>query len=108
MVSFFSMRPRHMRRHMHPQLLSMLVQNDITVGEELKDLNKRSHEILSGLTGIRRTKQSAAALMGGRYVLTGDARPARTLFCFAPRSVRRLLLIPQVNRRSLYRCGKSD
>jgi hypothetical protein len=52
---------------MHPGLLAHLERNQIVVGESLANLNDKAHDILSGLSGIRRTPVQARELLGGRY-----------------------------------------
>ena len=72
-VSFLSAVPAKLRETMHPALLDVLEKNGIAIGETLDELGARAHEVLGALTGVARTREECAALLGGRYCLTGDA-----------------------------------
>ena len=71
-VTFLSQNPKKMKEAMHPNLISHLEANLISVGEALDALNGRFAEILSALTNISRTKAEASQLLPD-YQLTGDA-----------------------------------
>jgi hypothetical protein len=71
-VNFLSLDPLKMARTMHPLLMEYLTQNGVWVAEDVDSLNARHHEIISGLTGVTRSKRDADGLLGGRYVITGD------------------------------------
>ncbi len=57
---------------MHPGLLEFLDNNKMNVGESLDTLNDRHYEVLSSLTGIKRSKEEASKIMKGSFRLTGD------------------------------------
>jgi hypothetical protein len=72
-VSFLSQDPELLVKSMHPVLLKHLQTNDICVGEDLKVQSDKHWEILSVLTGVRRTREEAMALMDENFCLTGDS-----------------------------------
>ena len=71
-VNFLSLNPLKLRRSMHPLLLKHLEQNNITVGEDLDSVNRRHWEILSALTGVRRTAGEAAKVRLIRHILNSS------------------------------------
>ena len=71
-VTFLSSDPKKMKQAMHPNLVSHLETNKISVGEGLDSLNGRFTEILGALTNIKRSAAKAAQLLPD-YQLTGDA-----------------------------------
>jgi hypothetical protein len=58
-VSFLSQNPELLLKNMHPVLLKHLQTNHISIGEDLKVLSGRHWEILSALTGVRRSQEAA-------------------------------------------------
>ena len=71
-VHFLSLDSKEMRKKMHPGLLKHLEQNRINVGAELEQLSSQHEQILSSLTGVKRSKAEADKLLSG-YCLTGDS-----------------------------------
>jgi hypothetical protein len=72
-VSFLSLNPEVLLKNMHPVLLKHLQTNHISIGEDLKTQSDKHWEILSVLTGVRRTREEAMALMDENFCLTGDS-----------------------------------
>jgi hypothetical protein len=72
-VSFLSQNPETLVKNMHPVLLKHLQTNDICVGEDLRVLSEKHWEILSALTGVRRTREEALSLLDENFCLTGDS-----------------------------------
>ena len=70
---FLSLDPKAMRSAVHPHLLEHLEANGVRIGEGLEALNARHHQVLGALTGVARGRDEAAALLSGRYCLTGDS-----------------------------------
>jgi len=65
-----------MVKGMHPALRSFLEGAQVLGVEtvdSLSTLNRHATKILSAITGVYRSARSAEALMGGGYVITGDA-----------------------------------
>jgi hypothetical protein len=72
-VSFLSLDPDKLRKTMHPVLLKHLINNKIDVGEDLRNLNDNHWNILSSLTGVKRSKDEIATLFDSSFCLTGDS-----------------------------------
>lgn len=60
----------------------------VELGEPLGRLNANHAEVLSLVTGVRRTRRSAAALLGGEFFLTGDAIDFQPPTLHAPKNRR--------------------
>ena len=91
------------------QLFTAMVPRLHDAGADLDlDLMTISSHRGSGMdvTGIKTTPFVVALFSGHVDALDALVRPAQNTF--APRLVRRPLLMPQVNPGSLHRCGKSD
>ena len=76
MVKFLSLDPEQLRTTMNPVLLKHLQTSNVVVGEDLKNAEETDGdlywEILAGLTGVKRTREEAMALMGASFCLTAD------------------------------------
>ena len=76
MVKFLSLDPDQLRTTMNPVLLKHLQTSNVVVGEDLKNAEENGGdlywEILAGLTGVKRTRDEAMALMGASFCLTAD------------------------------------
>ena len=70
---FLSLDPKRLAQGIHPHLLDHLERNGVCIGEGLEALNLRHFEVLSALTGVRRSREEASALLGGAFCLTGDS-----------------------------------
>jgi hypothetical protein len=74
MVKFLSTSPETLRSGMNPILLKHLQLSHVEVGDDLSDLQGDGFwDILAGLTGVKRTKEEALAIMGASFCLTGDS-----------------------------------
>ena len=62
-----------MSGQMHPELRTFLTQNGVEIGESLERLKANHAEVLSLITGTRRSRKSANSILGGEFHLTGDA-----------------------------------
>ena len=76
MVKFLSLDPEQLRSTMNPVLLKHLQTSNVVVGEDIKSAEENGGdlywEILAGLTGVKRTRDEAMALMGASFCLTAD------------------------------------
>ena len=81
MVKFLSLDPEQLRSTMNPVLLKHLQTSNVIVGEDLKGAEENGGdlywEILAGLTGVKRTREEAMALMGASFCLTADRYAGR-------------------------------
>ena len=72
-VHVLSLEPQLLERRMHPALYQLLGSRGVDLGENFLSSSSKHAAILSALTGIQRTPQAAAKLLGDHYVLTGDS-----------------------------------
>ena len=72
-VHVLSLDPNRLDRRMHPGLYQLLEARGVNLGHDFL-VNSTDHAaILSALTGVQRSTQEAAKLLGEHYVLTGDS-----------------------------------
>lgn len=72
-VHVLSLDPNRLDRRMHPGLYQLFETRGINLGHDFLISATDHAAILSALTGIQRSSEEAARLLGEHYVLTGDS-----------------------------------
>eukprot|EP00966_Prymnesium_polylepis_P201528 4669678-Prymnesium_polylepis.1 len=72
-IQLLGLRGDQMAEELHPELRSFFEQNGVEIGDALDRVRANHAEVLSLITGTRRSRKSANTVLGGEFHLTGDA-----------------------------------